>query len=162
MDKKIDRQALVDRLNAKIGAQAEVFEDNTELSIKVPRLKLVDIMLTLRDDPEYRFDFLLDLTAVDYAENFTVIYHMMSMQHRHFLTVKVEIGKEDTCWVPSVTAVWKAAQVQEREVFDLMGIIFNDHPDLRRILLSDDFVGHPLRKDFKLQPDKNTNLCGGV
>lgn len=162
MNKKIDRQALVDMLNVKIGVQTEVFADNTELSIKVPRLKLVDVMMELRDNPEYKMDFLVDLTSVDYPENLTVIYHLMSMQHRHQLTVKVEISKENPCWVPSVTAVWKAAQVQEREVFDLMGIIFSDHPDLRRILLADDFVGHPLRKDFKLQPDKNTSQDGGV
>ncbi len=153
MDKKIDRQALVAFLNEKMDAQAEVFEDNTEGSIKVSRLKLVETMQELRENPQYKFDVLMNLSSVDYPENFTVIYHLFSIEHKHYLTVKVEITKENPCWVPSVSSVWKAAQVHEREVFDLMGILFNDHPDLRRILLPEDFAGHPLRKDFTQQAD---------
>ncbi|AFV03316.1 MULTISPECIES: NADH-quinone oxidoreductase subunit C [Dehalobacter] len=153
MDKKIDRQALVAFLNEKMDAQAEVFEDNTEGSIKVSRLKLGETMQELRENPQYKFDVLMNLSSVDYPENFTVIYHLFSIAHKHYLTVKVEITKENPCWVPSVSSVWKAAQVHEREVFDLMGILFNDHPDLRRILLPEDFAGHPLRKDFTQQAD---------
>ena len=153
MDKKMDRQALVAFLNEKMDAQAEVFEDNTEGSIKVSRLKLVETMQELRKNPQYKFDVLMNLSSVDYPENFTVIYHLFSIEHKHYLTVKVEISKENPCWVPSVSSVWKAAQVHEREVFDLMGILFNDHPDLRRILLPEDFAGHPLRKDFTQQAD---------
>lgn len=148
MDKKIDRQALVEHLREKIGVEAEVFEDNTQESIKVSRNKLPETMRELRDNPLYNLDYLMNLSSVDYPENFTILYHLISIQHKHHLTVKVEISKESPYWVPSVSSVWKAAQVQEREAFDLMGIVFNDHPDLRRILLSDDFVGHPLRKDF--------------
>jgi len=153
MDKKIDRQALVAFLNEKMDAQAEVFEDNTEGSIKVSRLKLVETMQELRENPQYKFDVLMNLSSVDYPENFTVIYHLFSIEHKHYLTVKVEISKENDCRVPSVSSVWKAAQVHEREVFDLMGVVFNGHPDLRRILLPEDFTGHPLRKDFTQQAD---------
>ena len=154
MGKTIDRQALVELLQKKIGVEAQVFEDNTGRSIKVPRSHLVETMRELRDNEQYKFNYLINLTSVDYPQNFTVVYHLTSLEYRHYLTVKVEIGKEEPCWVPSVSSIWKAAQVQEREVYDLMGIIFTDHPDLRRILLPDDFVGHPLRKDFRMQADE--------
>ena len=156
MDKSVDRQALVELLQKKIGVEVQVFEDNTGRSIKVPRSQLPQTMKELRDNEQYKFDYLMNLSSVDYPENFTVVYHLTSMKYKHYLTVKVEISKEEPCWVPSVSSIWKAAQVQEREVYDLMGIIFTDHPDLRRILLPDDFVGHPLRKDFNYEHEDNT------
>ncbi len=150
MDKIINREALVGELNKKFGQCAEIFEDNTNQSIKVKPDKLVDIMLELRDNPNYDFKVLMNLNSVDYPENFTVVYHLNSLTHLHKLTVKVELDKADP-QVPSITSVWKAANVQEREAYDLMGIVFTGHPNLKRILLVDEFVGHPLRKDFKLQ-----------
>ncbi|RNC29374.1 MAG: NADH-quinone oxidoreductase subunit C [Candidatus Dichloromethanomonas elyunquensis] len=147
MDKKIDRMALVERLEAKMGPGADVFEDNTHKSIRVSRVKLLETMRELKDNPLYEMDILMNLSSVDYPENLTVIYHLNSLRYQHHLTVKVEVSK-DNPRIPSVSSIWKAAQAQEREVFDLMGIIFDGHPYLRRILLPDDFVGHPLRKDF--------------
>lgn len=150
MDKKIDRQALVEELQKKIGARLDIFEDNTGRSVKASRSKLPETMKELKDNPLYQLDYLMNLSAVDYPENYTVVYHLTSMKYRHYLTVKVEVPKDPPCWIPSVSSVWKAAQVHEREVYDMMGIIFTDHPDLRRILLPDDFEGHPLRKDFTM------------
>lgn len=150
MDKVIDRQALVGELNKKFGNSVEIFEDNTNQSIKVKADKLVEVMEELRDNPDYDFKMLMNLSSVDYPENFTVVYHLNSITHLHKLTVKVELDKANP-QVPSVTSVWNAANVQEREVYDLMGITFTGHPNLKRILLADDFVGHPLRKDFKMQ-----------
>ncbi|ADG82881.1 NADH dehydrogenase subunit C [Thermincola ferriacetica] len=150
MAKVIDRQALVGELNKKFGDCAEIFEDNTNQSIKVKPDKLVEVMLELRDNPDYDFKVLMNLSSVDYPENFTVVYHLNSLTHLHKLTVKVELDKANP-QVPSITSVWNAANVQEREVYDLMGIVFTGHPNLKRILLADDFVGHPLRKDFKMQ-----------
>lgn len=105
---------------------------------------------TLREHPELCFDMLSDLTAVDYlgrVPRFEVIYQLYSVTHNHRLRVKVPVTEEDPV-VPSATAVWKAANWAEREVWDMFGIRFTGHPDLRRILMYPEFVGHPLRKDY--------------
>ncbi len=150
MDKIVDRNAVVGELNKKLGNCVEIFEDNTNQSIKVKADKIVEVMQELRDNPDFDFRVLMNLSSVDYPENFTVLYHLNSLTHYHKLTVKVELDKANP-QIPSITSLWKAANVQEREVYDLMGITFTGHPNLKRILLSDDFVGHPLRKDFKYQ-----------
>lgn len=149
MDKIVDRQALVGELNQKFGNCAEIFEDISNQSIKVKADKLVEVMKELRDNPKYDFKVLMNLNSVDYPENYTVVYHLNSLTYLHKVTVKVELDKANPR-VPSITPVWSAANVQEREAYDLMGIEFTGHPNLKRILLADDFVGHPLRKDFKL------------
>lgn len=150
MDKIVDREALVGELNQKFGNCAEIFEDNTNQSIKVKPDKIVEVMQELRDNPKYELNLIMNLSSVEYPENFTMLYHLNSLTYKHKLTVKVEVDKV-TPQVPSIISVWKAADVMEREVYDLMGISFTGHPNLKRILLADDFVGHPLRKDFKLQ-----------
>ncbi|MFA5881109.1 MAG: NADH-quinone oxidoreductase subunit C [Eubacteriales bacterium] len=150
MDKIVDREALVGELNQKLGNCAEIFEDNTNQSIKVKPEKIVEVMKELRDNHKYDFKALMNLSSVDYPDNFTVVYHLNSISYYHKLTVKVELDKAKP-EVQSITSVWTAADVQEREAYDLMGIIFTGHPNLKRILLADDWVGHPLRKDFKLQ-----------
>lgn len=150
MDKIVDREALVGELNQKLGNCAEIFEDNTNQSIKVKPEKIVEVMKELRDNHKYDFKALMNLSSVDYPDNFTVVYHLNSISYYHKLTVKVELDKAKP-EVQSITSVWTAANVQEREAYDLMGIIFTGHPNLKRILLADDWVGHPLRKDFKLQ-----------
>ncbi len=148
MDKIVNREALVGELNKKFGDCAEIFEDNTNQSIKVKPEKIVEVMQEIRENPDYDFKVLMNLSSVDYPENFTVVYHLNSLTYYHKLTVKVELDKAKP-QVPSITSLWIAANVQEREVYDLMGIEFTGHPNLKRILLSDDFDGHPLRKDFK-------------
>lgn len=150
MDKIIDREKLVGELNKKLGECAELFEDNTNSSILVKPEKIAEVMQELNQNTNYDFKILVNLTSVDYPENFTVVYHLNSLTYLHKLTVKVQLDKENP-QLPSITSVWKAADVQEREVYDLMGIIFTGHPNLKRILLPDDFDGYPLRKDFKLQ-----------
>ncbi len=102
-------------------------------------------------DPELKFDYLICLSGVDFNDgNLGVVYHLSSMQKRHRIVLKVKVPK-DKPEVPSVESVWKTANWHEREAFDLLGIIFLDHPDLRRILLPDDWEGFPLRKDYKVQ-----------
>lgn len=147
----VDREKLVGDLNKKFGPCVEIFEDNTNSSIKVTDLsKLVDVMRELKTNPEYNFQHLANLTAVDYPDNFTVVYHLISIDNKQKVTVKVQVDKNNPV-VPSITSVWYAANVQEREVYDLMGITFSGHPDLRRLFLPDDFKGHPLRKDWKME-----------
>lgn len=120
--------------------------------------RLVEICTFLRDDPATAFEMLTDLTAVDYLgqkePRFEVVLHLYSLSKNHRLRVKVELP-EEAPEVPSVLSVWKSANWMEREAFDLYGIQFLGHPDLRRILLYPEFEGHPLRKDYdteKRQP----------
>ena len=109
-----------------------------------------DICKHLRDEADLAFDTLMCLSGIDFADGtLGVVYHLDSMQKKHKLTLKVRVPAEaPEC--QSVEAVWKTANWHEREAFDLFGIRFEGHPDLRRILLPDDWVGYPLRKDYQL------------
>ena len=114
--------------------------------------RLVEVGMFLRDDPEARFNFCSDVTASDWpprAKRFDVIYSLYSVPHRHRLRLKVQAADGEA--VPTVSGVWPAANWLEREVFDLFGIRFEGHPDLRRILMPDDWQGHPQRKDYPLE-----------
>src|SRR5262249_767656 len=111
--------------------------------------------LALRDAPALTYNYLADITAVDWLEReprYDVVYHLLSLATNAVMRLKVRVGDETTRHptVPSVTAVWPAANWFEREVFDLFGIVFEGHPQLERILMPDDWVGHPLRKDYPL------------
>ena len=100
--------------------------------------------------PELQFDYLMCLSGIDNGKNILgVVYHLSSMQHRHKITVKVEVPA-DKPDVPSVSSIWPTANWHEREAYDLIGIKFIGHPDLRRMLLPEDWEGHPLRKDYKV------------
>jgi NADH-quinone oxidoreductase subunit C len=122
-----------------------------ELSIEVAGPALPRVMTFLRDDPNMLFKELIDITAVDYPERdqrFEVVYHLLSLHHNQRLRVKVRT--DETTPVPSVSPVFRAASWFEREAWDMYGVLFSDHPDLRRILTDYGFEGHPLRKDFPL------------
>lgn len=104
----------------------------------------------LHDSPELSFDYLMCLSGVDYNNGtLGIVYHLSSMTHKHFITLKTHCTK-DAPNVQSVCKVWGTAEWHEREAFDMYGIVFSEHPDLRRILLPDDWEGHPLRKDYKV------------
>jgi len=112
----------------------------------------VEALRVLRDDPELRFDLLADLTAVDYlgrSPRFEVVYQLQSIALHHPLRVKVPVDGPAPV-VPSVSGLWNSALWAEREVYDMFGIRFDGHPDLRRILMYPEFEGHPLRKDYPL------------
>jgi NADH-quinone oxidoreductase subunit C len=111
--------------------------------------RVAELCLFLRDDPELRFDFLQCLTAVDWPKREVqeVVYHLYSYRHRHSVCVKTEVPRVAPR-LPSVAAIWPTANWHEREQFDLLGVVFEGHPDLRRIMMPDDWVGHPMRKDF--------------
>jgi NADH-quinone oxidoreductase subunit C len=122
-----------------------------ELILNVDRPGVVAVLTLLRDDPRCRFAMLVDIAGVDYPERperFEVVYNLLSLHYNRRVRVKVTTD-EDTP-VPSVTGVFSAAGWYEREAWDLFGIFFSDHPDLRRILTDYGFEGHPLRKDFPL------------
>ena len=122
-----------------------------EQTIVVQRQRIVDILEFLRDDPDLRYNFLADLTAVDWlgrVPRFEVVYHLLSLPHRRRVRLKVLVDDGEA--VPTVTGVYPTANFHEREVFDMFGIPFDGHPDLRRILMPEDWEGHPLRKDHPL------------
>ncbi|HHH55400.1 MAG TPA: NADH-quinone oxidoreductase subunit C [Bacteroidetes bacterium] len=129
----------------------EFGEDTTQyLTITVPKEKLREFMFFLRDAKELAFDFMVSLTAVDwFPKNFGVVYHLESTKYRHLISVHVNTGnREDDITIDTVSDIYPTANFHEREAYDLMGIIFKGHPDLRRLFLTDDWVGHPLRKDY--------------
>ncbi len=125
-------------------------------TVLVRRDKLVELMTFLRDDDITRFEMLTDLTGVDYLgkkePRFEVVYHLYSLSVNHRLRLRVEVDEaSEECWVPSVIDVWRSAYWMEREAWDLYGIRFKGHPDLRRVLMYEQFEGHPLRKDYETE-----------
>ena len=113
---------------------------------------LYDVMLALRDHPESPFDYLIDVSALDYLgdqERFLMVYHLYSYATKKLIRVKSRVREGDP--VPSMTSIWKTTDWLEREVYDMFGILFSGHPDLKRILLPDDWHGFPLRKDYDIK-----------
>lgn len=109
---------------------------------------LLEVAQFLKDKPEFAFDYLVSITAVDYLDYFEVVYHLVSLRYNHSLVLKTRCYNRDEPAVPSVVSLWQGADLQECEVFDLMGIIFSGHPKLKRIFLWEGFPGHPLRRDY--------------
>ena len=132
----------------------EITEALGEVTAVVPAQYIVEVCTALKSAPDFKFDFLADLCGVDRGieeePRFEVNYHLFSTTKHHRLRLKVVLD-EATARVPSVVGVWRTANWHERETFDLFGVIFEGHPDLRRILLPDDWQGHALRKDFPLR-----------
>ncbi len=114
----------------------------------VPVESLFTIAEQLKDTNDLAFDFLKCLSGVDKGDTLQVVYHLYSMRNRHHLAMRVVVPKDNPA-VPTLSKIWPAADWHEREAYDLVGIIFNNHPDPRRILCPDDWEGHPLRKDYK-------------
>jgi NADH-quinone oxidoreductase subunit C len=116
----------------------------------VDKDRLVEVMRFLRDDPELRFEMLTDLTCVDYlgeTPRFEMVYHLYSVEKNHRLRIKARVP-EQPCEIDTLCPLWPSANWMEREVWDLYGVRFTGHPDLRRLLLYEEFQGHPLRKDY--------------
>ncbi|HWP65888.1 MAG TPA: NADH-quinone oxidoreductase subunit C [Candidatus Limnocylindria bacterium] len=147
-------EALLERVVALVPAATPLplVEMRGQAVVRLPREHLVEAFTTLRDHADTRFEQLMDLTAVDYlgrTPRFEVVYQLHSLTHRHRLRVKVSVDEADA-EVPTASGVWRSALWAERECFDMFGIRFAGHPDLRRLLLYAGFEGHPLRKDYPL------------
>lgn len=130
----------------------EITEFRGELCLKFEKSRIVDICRYLKDDQELKFIHCEDLTAIDWAtrkNRFTMVYLIFSLENKFRVKLKCDVEEKD-CVVDSVTSVWMNADWAEREVYDMYGISFNDHPDLRRMYMPDDFEYYPLRKDFPL------------
>lgn len=150
--------SICDLISEKFGPESLVAQDANALQawLEVPAAKLADICQFLRDDPRLYFDYLECLSGVDLgpkAGRIGVVYHLMSIPRGHRIVLKCFVPRTNEAdslpELPSVTSIWRTAEWHEREAYDLVGIHFAGHPDLRRILLPEDWPGHPLRKDYE-------------
>lgn len=145
---------IVNKLKEKFPEEiVDVSEFRGQVSVSIKKDRIIDICRYLHDDPELHFDFLSDLCGVDYLNRkprFEVVYNLYSLSYRHRVLLKAGLPEEDTN-INSVTAVWNGADWHEREAYDMYGINFKGHPDLRRILLPEDWEGYPQRKDYPLK-----------
>ena len=152
----MDGAEILARLAERFGAAiVETHAQRGDHTAVVTRAAIPDVLRVCRDDPALRFDLLMDLTAVDFltypgredGTRFEVVYHLYSIPENHRLRLKVPVDEDDPV-VPSAVPLWPIANWLEREVWDMFGIRFDGHPDLRRLLLYEEFEGHPLRKDY--------------
>lgn len=143
-------QEIFDRLKEKFGNRVLDLTENVDPFIRVSADAIADIGLYLRDDEAMGFESLMCLSGVDYPEHLSLVYHLFSSAHRHKITLKTDLGREDP-GLPTVEGVWRVANWHERETYDMFGIVFEGHSDLRRILCPDDWEGWPLRKDYEVQ-----------
>lgn len=145
----MDAQALLEAI-AGLEPEAQPRDKSNVPAVTVPVAKLPVLMRRLREEATYAFDLLLAHTAVDWAaENrFELVYQLYSTVHGHRLMVSTSVDRSDPV-VPTVSGIWPIAEWQEREVYDMFGVQYDGHPDLRRVFLEDDWVGFPLRKDYQ-------------
>jgi len=149
---------LQERLSAAFGESVRALKVALgEVTLEVPAADYARIARQLRDDPQFQFEQLIDLCGVDYADyanrpwegsRFAVVSHLLSVEHNWRLRLRVFAADDESPLVDSVTPIWNSANWFEREAFDLYGIVFEGHEDLRRILTDYGFIGHPMRKDF--------------
>ena len=130
----------------------ETSEFRSELTVKLDKKNIVKVCKFLKENEELEFRLCEDVTAIDWAkrtDRFTVVYHIFSLKHNFRLRLKADVDESD-CSIDTVTSVWKSANWAEREAYDMYGIKFKGHPDLRRMYMPEEFEYHPLRKDFPL------------
>ena len=127
--------------------EAEIKTGPQYVEMTVTNASLLETAQQLKSEKKTSFDYLFCLTGVDYPQNMGVIYHLESLEHRHTMVLKVKTADRVNPAVDTVSSVWVTAKYHEREVYDLLGVRFNNHTDLRRVFLDDDW-GHPLRKDY--------------
>ena len=152
---------MIERMKQKFGNVVLTSHDfRGDETVVIGRESLLDVMKFLKEDPDLDFNVLMDLCGVDYLNfgeprsRFEVVYHLYSLRKNHRVRIKVQL-QEESPELPSVMGLWATADWFEREAWDMFGIVFNGHPNLKRILMYAEFVGHPLRKDYpvnKRQP----------
>ena len=123
-------------------------EDTDGGAVWVHPERVGDVARFLRDAPDLDFQFLNSISAIDFVDHFQVVYHLTSLSREHTGVVRTRLYGRDDLALPSLCGVWRGANFQEREIWDLMGIRFDSHPNMKRILLWEGFEGHPLRKDY--------------
>lgn len=147
---------IFEKLKEKFGeAIIEIISGkNIDTFINIHPENIKEISIFLRDTPELSFDYLTNLTGMDYKDSIGVVYHLYSLKHNHRIVLKVKLNR-DNPEIPSVERVWKTANWHEREAYDMFGVVFNNHPDLQRILCPKDWEGFPLRKDYVAPTEYN-------
>ena len=151
----LDAPAIHAQLKARFGdAVGDLAGTGRDASITIVPTAIADVCRFLKTDQTLAFNCLSNLCAVDYPKRgcIQVVYHLYSYPQRHWIVLKVDAARDNPV-VPTVSVVWRHADWEERECFDLLGVTFEGHPDLRRILMPEDWPGHPLRKDF-VEPEE--------
>ncbi len=143
----MDNESLKEKI-LSIVPEASPEENQQFLTLLVPPARLRELAGRLKSDENLAFDFLFCLTGVDYGKELGVVYHLSSTAHRHEIELKVKTSDRENPELDTVSDLWRTAEFLEREVFDLLGIRFKGHPDLRKIFLDENWVGFPLRKDY--------------
>ena len=129
---------------------AVVFEENTQWpTMNIDSADWRKLAEALKNENDLAFDYLFCVTCVDWKMHLTMVYHLSSTLHRHTIVVKAKIADRNNAIIDSVYNIWATAELNEREAYDLFGVHFTNHPDLRRLFLSEDWVGFPLRKDYE-------------
>lgn len=141
-------KAQLSEILAELYPALEISQSEEILRIKIDPESLHSVAGTLRNDPRLQFDYLFNLYGVDREDRFSIIYGMESTSFGHMVNLETDLADHDNPVVETVSDLWKTAEFQEREVYDLMGVKFTNHPDLRRLFLEDGW-GFPLRKDYK-------------
>jgi NADH-quinone oxidoreductase subunit C len=151
----MDAAAIHQRLKARFeAAVGDCHAEAKDPWVPIEPMAIAEVCRYLHDDPDLAFDALSNQSGVDYKAKdvIEVVYHLFSYRHRHAIVLKVDVPRDNPV-MPTVEGVWKAANWLEREIFDLLGVTFTGHPDLRRLLMPEDWIGHPLRKDF-VEPEE--------
>ncbi len=147
------KEILLKKINGQFPElKIDTTDFRNELTLSFDKNFIIPVCKFLKSDPELEFLFCTDITAIDWAarkNRFTVVYNIYSLKNNFRLRLKANVDESD-CTIDSVTSVWKSANWQERETYDMYGIKFNTHPDLRRMYMPEEFEYHPLRKDFPL------------
>jgi NADH-quinone oxidoreductase subunit C len=143
----MDNEKLKERILGLV-PDAQPEENKQFLTFVVPAAKLHDLAVKLKNEPNLAMDFLFCVTGVDYGKELGVVYHLRSTTLNHTVVIKVKTSDREKPAIDTVCDIWQTANFHEREVFDLMGITFNNHPDMRRIFLDFHWKGHPFRKDY--------------
>ena len=145
------KEIILNQLRANLpNVQVGTSEFKDELTLQVQKKDIVDVCKVLKNDSELKFIHCEDVTAIDWARRknrFTIVYHIFSLKNKFRLVVKADVDESD-CNIDTVSSVWRSANWPERETYDMYGIHFNNHPDLRRMYMPEEFEYYPLRKDF--------------
>ena len=136
---------IADKIETEVPGSIVASDDT---GVLIESMAITSVLKFLKETPDYSFNYLNNLTAVDYCGYFEVIYNLTSFTKHLTVTVKTRVSGRDNPEIPSISHLWRGADFQEREIFDLLGIRFPGHPNLKRIALWESFEGHPLRKDF--------------
>jgi len=142
------REEILKALSERFAAVSFRLDDTNEQAIIIPPHHLLEVAQFLKNDPSLHFDYNMVITASDWIERVDVVYYFMSYQHLHIVALKVQLPN-DALEVDSLCSLWVSANWFEREVYDLFGVHFAGHPDLRRIMMPQDWEGHPLRKNYE-------------